>query len=70
MRQSSNETVEVEVYVHANPPRSKAVLLSTTGDEGDAEWTPRSQIESDVPDRDKTGIVVMKEWIAKTNGFI
>lgn len=68
MRQSSDETVEVDLHVHAES--QKAMLLSTNGEEKRAEWTPKSQITHIGAERGQSGTFEMKEWIAKKNGFI
>lgn len=68
MRQLNNEIVEVELHCHAES--MKAVLLSTSGDERDAKWTPKSQIVHLGADRGKSGTFELKEWVAKQNGFI
>ena len=68
MRQSNDETVEVELHCHAES--QKAMLLSTNGDERKAEWTPKSQIVHIGAERGKSGTFELKEWTAKKNGFI
>ena len=68
MRYSNDETVEVELHVHAETQR--AILLSIDGLEKSAEWTPKSQIISGEIDVGKSGFFEVKEWIAKKNGFI
>lgn len=68
MRQSNNETVEIELHVHAES--MKAMLLSTDGDERNASWTPKSQIVRIGAQRGKSGTFELKEWIAEKNGFI
>lgn len=67
-RFSDDETVTVEVHCHAETP--KAMLLSSDGVEGNAEWTPKSQIVDSSIGRGESGEVVMREWVAKKNGFI
>ena len=68
MRYSNDETVEVDLHVHAES--QKAMLLSTNGDEKRAEWTPKSQITHIGASKGESGSFEMKEWIAKKNGFI
>lgn len=63
-----DEVVEVELHCHAETP--KAMLLSTTGDESEAEWTPKSQILHKGAKKGESGSFEVKEWIAKRNGFI
>ena len=68
MRQQNDETVELELHVHAES--QKAMLLSTDGNEREAEWTPKSQIIKIGAERGQSGIFEMKEWIAQKNGFL
>jgi hypothetical protein len=63
-----DETVIVNVHCHAETP--KAMLLSTDGEEDNAEWTPKSQMLHIGVKRGEDGDVELKEWIAKQNGFI
>lgn len=67
-RFSEDKTVIVGVHCHAETP--KALLLSTDGDEDNAEWTPKSQIVRIGVKRGEDGDVELKEWIAQKNGFI
>ena len=48
---------------------TKAILFSDDGDEKNAIWLPKSQIE--VEDKDPpTCIVTLPEWLAKDKGLI
>jgi hypothetical protein len=68
MRKSDDKVVEVMLHVHAET--QKAMLLSDDGEEGNAQWTPKSQIMQTGAERGKSGTFKLKEWIAKQNGFI
>ena len=68
MRYSDDEVVELDMHVHAETPR--AMLLSLTGEEKDAEWTPKSQIVHKGAKNGESGSFELKEWVAKKNGFI
>lgn len=65
----ARETNYVELNVHCHAETTKAALLSTDGDEGNAVWVPKSQIRGSV-DRDKDSAVEIAEWIAEREGFI
>jgi hypothetical protein len=65
-----NDTINIEVTLHADPPLSLAILVSDDG-EDNAVWLPRSQIEYD---RDAAVgdviTVTLPEWLAMEKGLI
>ena len=67
MRKSNDKIAVVKCYCHAES--GKAMLLSDDGDEGNAQWVPKSQIVKCDIGRDEEGEVRMKEWIAEKCGF-
>lgn len=66
-RQSDDAVVRLRMHCHAET--GKAMLLSDDGEEGNAKWTPKSQIIKTDIGRDEEGWVTMKRWIADKNGF-
>lgn len=66
-----SRTRELELHFHAGT--GKAMRLSLTGDDTQAEWVPRSQIEVlDLvePDKGDTVNIEIPEWLAKQKGFL
>ena len=67
-RSDDDDMVILELHVHAET--QKALLLSDTGDEKDAQWTPKSQMSSSGANRGKVCEIGVREWIAKDRGWI
>lgn len=67
MRTSNDRMVRLTAHVHAKT--TKAVFISTTGDDRDAVWVPISQTSGTIPDRSNEGEIHMKEWVAEKNGL-
>jgi hypothetical protein len=66
-----NDLIDVEVTLHADPASALAILVSDDGDEDNAVWLPRSQIEYDrnacVGD---IITVTMPGWLATDKGLV
>lgn len=67
MGEFKSDLVDVLVTMHAETP--KAVLVSDTGENDDAVWLPRSQIEIE-PAKKGLFTVTMPEWLAKDKGLV
>lgn len=68
---SRNDTIDIEVTLHADPPSAAAILVSDDGEESTAVWLPRSQIEYDSDAADGDIITVtLPEWLAMAKGLI
>ena len=61
-----SDIVDVDVRIHARTDR--AILASSGGDEGEAEWLPLSQVEVEMR-KGGNAIVTMPEWLAIEKGF-
>jgi hypothetical protein len=61
--------MEITLEIHHETER--AYLVSETGNEDDAVWIPKSQIEiSDPVEVGEAVEITMPEWLAKERGFI
>lgn len=67
MRESRDEMIELNVHCHAET--GKAMLLSEDGEEGNAEWVPKSQMGKVDVSRDVDGVVEIKEWLVEKLGW-
>lgn len=65
---STKELVQLHMCLHAQT--KMAMLLSIDGDEDNANWFPKSQL--DVVDSDEAHyrVVTMPEWLAKKHELI
>jgi hypothetical protein len=66
-RDMKSDLVDIAGYKRAET--GKAILFTDTGDEEDAVWLPKSQIEMD-DNKDGTVTVTLPEWLAKDKGLI
>lgn len=62
-----SDILAIEVKIHAKTER--AVLVSETGEEKDAQWFPLSQVDLNYQD-DGPLEIIMPEWLAIDKGFI
>lgn len=66
MRESKNETVDVDCIIKVETPKAWRIIV-----EGKEEWVPKSlcsfEPEAGKP---KKGIMKMPEWIAIEKGFV
>jgi hypothetical protein len=62
--------IKVSVTLHADPPSSLAILVSDDGDENNAVWLPRSQIEYYGGDEGDIITVELPDWLAEAKGLI
>jgi hypothetical protein len=68
---SRHDQIDISVVLHADPTSALAILVSDDGDEDNAVWLPRSQIEYDEKARKGDVITVtLHEWLAKDKGLI
>jgi hypothetical protein len=66
-----NNLIDIECTLHADPSGALAILVSDDGDEDNAVWLPRSQIEYDRNAcRGEIITVTMPEWLATDKGII
>lgn len=63
-----SDLIDITVRVHAKTP--KAVLVSESGDEKEAQWLPLSQIEVIETNKSSVVIVSIPEWLAIDKNFI
>lgn len=68
MGEFKSDLVDILVSMHAETP--KAVLVSDTGENDDAVWLPKSQIEFVPATKKGQFIVTMPEWLAKDKGLV
>lgn len=65
---STHELVQLHMYRHMQT--AKAFLLSMDGDEDDAKWYPKSQLDTVESDEKGYLVVTMPEWLAKKNELL
>lgn len=66
---SSNETIDIDVVIHAET--ALAILVSDNDLEDSAVWLPKSQVDYD--ERAKKGDIItvtLPEWLAIDKGLI
>lgn len=63
-----SDLTEVTVARHAET--EKALLVSDTGNEDDAVWLPKSQIEIENIGEANSVVVTLPEWLAHDKGLI
>jgi len=70
MPRRSTAPVSLTLKIHWST--SRALFVSQTEDEDDAEWIPLSQIEVENEDPEVFSIreITMPEWLAQVKGFI
>lgn len=63
------DKITLSLFLHRST--DKAMLFSEDGDEGEAVWLPKSQIEYDhsAATGDRTDVLV-PEWLAEEKGFM
>jgi hypothetical protein len=64
----NSDLVDVSLIFHAQT--AKAILVSETGDETDAMWLPKSQIEFTPAKRGGETEVTLPEWLAIKAGLV
>lgn len=62
-----SDLADVDVKVHHST--DKAVLVSKTGDEEDAVWVPKSQIELEPKGKD-LAVLTGPEWLLIDKGLV
>ena len=63
-----NDTVDIEVTLHAET--ALAILVSDDGDEDNAVWLPKSQIEYSPRIQGDIINLTIPEWLATDKGLI
>lgn len=57
------------LFLHADPPTAAAIKVSETGEEKQAFWLPRSQIEYEAGKEPGTIDVTIPEWLCIEKGL-
>lgn len=66
IRPHRDDQQPVDLAMHLHGETEKAFKLSDTGNEGHAQWVPKSQVEHD----EDSDIFTMPQWMAKQRGWI
>jgi hypothetical protein len=66
---SRRDKIDIEVTIIRDVDSDAAILVSEDGDEDNAVWLPRSQIEY-TTDRHGLTTVTLPEWLAEDKGLI
>lgn len=60
----------IDIFGRVHAETERAVRFSETGDDKDAVWLPRSQIEIEPASKAGYVTVAMPEWLAQEKGLI
>ena len=60
----------IDIFGRVHAETERAVRFSETGDDKDAVWLPRSQIEIEPASKAGYVTVTMPEWLAQEKGLI
>ena len=63
-----SDVIDITCKIHAET--RIAFLVSDTGEERDAVWLPKSQVEYGKNTRTGLAVVSMPEWLARDKGLI
>lgn len=69
MAERKSELIDVTMHVHP-PGTSLAIRASNDGDDKNAVWLPRSQIEMEPTSNPNIFEITMPTWLARDKGLI
>ena len=67
-RGGNSDLIDIEVYLHVET--TKAVFVSDNGNEDEAVWLPKSQIEIEKKPKSRTATITGPEWLMIDKGLI
>jgi hypothetical protein len=69
MPSTKSDLVELEMVIHQDNDRHRAIFASTTGDIDDAVWLPRDLIEVEMTGPSRANIV-MPQWLSENRRLV